>query len=211
MSDLNMPNMYMPNMSKSLENNKNNNKNSSKNNNEQRRADSHIINEHIFLIFSLIMLAAFSRLLPHPENVTPIAAMALLAGARITNYALAYFIPLAAMIVSDLIIGFHSTMIFVYAGMIITVALGRLLSDKINILSAASASLAASILFFTISNFGVWLTGGIYPLNSSGLIACFIAAIPFFANSVFGDLFFTALLFGGFSFARRRMVRVYSI
>jgi len=160
--------------------------------------------ERLLLVASIILVAAFSRLLPHPVNVTPVAAIALFAGASLPRAGIAFMIPLAAMFLSDMVIGFHSTMLFVYAGMILTVGLGMLLRGNARLLNVAGASLVASVLFFVLTNAGVWLTQDIYAHTAEGLVACFVAAIPFFTNSLLGDLAFAALLFGVFSYAEKR-------
>ncbi|MBI4248333.1 MAG: hypothetical protein HY611_02430 [Elusimicrobia bacterium] len=148
------------------------------------------------LTLSLIFLAAASRLLPHPPNVTPLAAMALLGGSYLSRKQ-AYLFPLLALILSDLVLGFHSTLPFVYIGFAATVALGiRIKSDK-GFANLALASFAASIVFFALTNFGVWaMPNGLYPKTLGGLLSAFAAAIPFYRNSLLGDLGFTLALFG---------------
>ena len=143
----------------------------------------------------IIILAAASRLLPHPPNVTPLTAIALLGGASLAPV-WAFLLPLAALALSDAFLGFHQTVPFVYAGFLIVAALGLRLKADRSAGRIAGACLASSILFFAISNFGVWLAGGLYPRTGAGLAACYAAAIPFFRNSVLGDFAFTALLFG---------------
>jgi hypothetical protein len=160
--------------------------------------------KRLSLLVSLILVAAFSRLLPHPSNVTPVAAIALFAGAYLPRGFSSFAIPVFALLLSDLVIGFHSTMPFVYLGMLITVALGTLLRSKARLLNIVGASLIASVLFFALTNFGVWMMEGIYPQTAAGLVQCYVAAIPFFANSLLGDLLFAWVLFGVFSFAEQR-------
>lgn len=160
--------------------------------------------ERLNLIVGLILVAAFSRLLPHPSNVAPVAAIALFAGAYLPNARLAFAIPLLAMLLADLIIGFHSTMPFVYVGMLATVCIGMALRDKKNIFTIAGASLVSSVVFFVLTNLGVWMLEGMYPHDMNGLVACYLAALPFFINSLLGDLFFAGLLFGVFSFAEQK-------
>lgn len=163
------------------------------------------MNTQRLITLSLIVLAAAcSRLLPHPANVTPIAAIALFAGAHFERKWLAFAVPAAAMLLSDAVIGFHNTLWAVYAGFAIVVCLGFTLRANTRFLPVAVATLIGSTLFFIISNLGVWLAGELYPLTDQGLIACFTAAIPFFTNSLLGDLFYTALLFGGFRWAEKR-------
>jgi len=164
--------------------------------------------ERIGLVASIIVVAALSRILPHPVNVTPVAAIALFAGAYLPKNGLALAIPLAAMLLADSIIGFHSTMPFVYAGMLITVGLGMLLRGRTRAPSIAGASIVSSVIFFILTNLGVWMVQDMYPHDASGLAASYVAALPFFTNSIIGDLAFTALLFGVFMFAEKRFTKL---
>lgn len=146
-----------------------------------------------------------SRLLPHPANVTPIAAIALFGGAYFSNKRLAFTIPLVSLFLSDLVIGFHRQMGTVYFCFILTVFLGQALRSRKKIIPIALASLTSSILFFAITNFGVWCWDGLYPNTFNGLCICYTAAIPFFRNTILGDLFYCVLLFGGFALAEIRL------
>lgn len=143
----------------------------------------------------LILAGAFARLLPHPPNVAPIAAMALLGGAMLPRPQ-AFLAPLAALFLSDLFIGLHSGMPFVYGAFAMVVLLGGLLREERGVSRLAAVTLAGSVLFFAVTNLGVWLSSGMYPANLGGLQACYAAALPFFRNSLLGDAFFTAALFG---------------
>ena len=154
-------------------------------------------------IVSAILLAAALRLLPHPPNFSPIAAMALFSGALLGNRALALVAPIGALLLSDLVLGLYPELIFVYLSVAATVGIGWLVARRRTPLRIAAAALAGSVLFFAVTNFGVWLVGGIYPMTAAGLASCFVAAIPFFQNTVAGDLFFSALLFGGFALLER--------
>ncbi len=159
----------------------------------------------LLALLSAIVAAAALRLVPHPPNFTPIAAMALFSGAYFGRNALAFIAPLAAMLLSDTLIGFHSGMPFVYGSVAIIVLLGWLALSRVSVLRIGLAAIASSVLFFAITNFGVWLTSGMYPLTPGGLAACYVAAIPFFQNTVAGDLFFSGLLFGGFALLERAL------
>jgi len=161
------------------------------------------MNARILTLLTAILAAAVLRLVPHPPNFTPIGAMALFSGAYVARKELAFVAPLAAMLLSDAIIGFHSGMLFVYAGVAMIVLLGQVALSRVTPLRIGGAAVASSILFFVISNLGTWLVSGMYPLNASGLAACFVAAIPFFQNTLAGDLFYSALLFGGFAVLER--------
>ena len=150
-------------------------------------------------IVSIILVLAIYRVVPHPPNVSPVAAMALFGGAYFADRKLAFIIPLFALVVSDLIIGLHDTLPFVYGAFAITVMAGIWLRDKLSLMSIAGTALASSLLFFVVTNFGVWLFNqGLYPLTFEGLLQSYVAGIPFYSNTLIGDLFFTALLFGGF-------------
>jgi hypothetical protein len=152
----------------------------------------------------MIFLAAASRLIPHPPNFTPLAAMALFGGAYLSDKRLAFGLPLAALLLSDAVLGFYHDMIWVYGSFALMVCLGLQLQSRRRLLPIAGAALASSVLFFVITNFGVWASGGLYPLTLTGLGACYVAAIPFFQNTIAGDLVYTALLFGGFAIVERK-------
>lgn len=166
----------------------------------------------LWLITGLVFGAALLRLVPHPPNFTPLGALALFAGARYGKRSLAFLLPLAAMLVSDSLLelttgwGFHSTLPVVYLALAIAVPIGFLVRKKgIGAGSVAGGSVAVSTIFFIVTNFAVWASSGMYPLTGSGLVACYVAAIPFFGNTIAGDLFFSAVLFGAFALAERKV------
>ncbi len=151
------------------------------------------------LIFVAILAAAFMRLIPHWPNFTPIAAVALFSGAYIGKKHLALLVPFAALFVSDLFLGLHSTMIAVYAAFGITVITGFWLRNRVKAGNIALASVFSSVIFFLITNFGSWMSGMMpYPMNFSGLMMAYAAGIPFFNNGLLGDLFYSTVLFGSF-------------
>jgi hypothetical protein len=155
-------------------------------------------------ITGMIFLAALTRLFPHPPNATPLAAMALFGAAMIDNKRVAFAIPFAAMLLSDAIIGFHATAPYVYASFLLIGCIGLALRGRRSAAGVIAASLASSVLFFVLTNIGVWLSGGIYPRTAAGLFESFTLAIPFFRNTLAGDLFYSALLFGSWHWAERR-------
>lgn len=157
----------------------------------------------IFLT-SIVLIAALCRLLPHPPNFTPIAAMALFGGAYFNSKKFAFIIPLSAMFLSDLVIGLHSTMLAVYASFAIIVLIGFLLKTRKTIIPVFTAAIASSVLFFLITNFAMWFGTALYPQNLGGLVECYIAAIPFFRYTILGDLFYISVLFGGFYLVQLR-------
>ena len=151
---------------------------------------------------SIILFAVILRLLPHPPNFAPIAAMALFGGVYI-NKRYALVLPLVAMFLSDVFLGFHSTMIFVYGSFILTGAIGLWLRNHKTVPYIISASLVSSFLFFLITNFGVWFVGGLYSKTFTGLLQSYTYALPFLRNTLLGDLFYTLLFFGSYELALR--------
>lgn len=171
----------------------------------------------IWSILLVIGIAVLSRLLPHPLNVSPLAGIALFGAAAFKNRGLAILIPIFAFWLSDVILnntlyrGFydgvtlvHSGMIWTYGAMILIALVGFLALRKISLPRLVGASLSSSLLFFALSNFGVWVSGTMYPKTIEGLVACYVAAIPFFQNTVAGDLFYTLAIFGGVAVAQSR-------
>ena len=140
-----------------------------------------------YIIISLIVLAILTRLIPHPPNFAPITGIALFSAINFNNRFFKFFVPLISLVIFDLIIGFSLINIFVYLSFIVIVLVGNHFK-KIKLKSI----LISSIVFFIISNFGVWLIG--YPKTISGIIMCYTAAIPFFINSILGDLFYSYIL-----------------
>ena len=163
------------------------------------------ISPKIYLVFTMIFAGALMRLIPHWPNFTPIAAIALFGGTFLKRKDLAFLIPVAAMLFSDLIIGFHSTMLPVYLSFIAIVGFGLILQKRLTLINTFTASLAASVLFFLVTNFASWSSGMMpYPMNAGGLIQAYIAGLPFLFNGVLGDLFYTSVLFGALYFVTSR-------
>lgn len=143
----------------------------------------------------LILAVAATRLLPHPPNFTPVMSVALFGSAVFANRFAGIAVAVAAMAISNLILGGHSTWHFVYAAMILTGILGFLLREKRSPLKIAAVSLAGSVLFFLISNLGVFVMQDLYPKTAAGLVTCYTMALPFLKNTLAGDFLFTGVLF----------------
>jgi Family of unknown function (DUF6580) len=143
----------------------------------------------------LIVLVALSRLLPHPDNFTPVAAIALFSGVYLERR-FAFIIPILALLASDYFIGFYSGMYWVYGSFILVGLIGLWLKHHKKPLFIFGGALTSSILFFIVTNFGVWASGTMYPKDVAGLVECYGAAVPFFRNTVTGDLVFVAVMFG---------------
>jgi hypothetical protein len=162
--------------------------------------------------YFLILVAAILRFLPHPPNFAPITALALFGGSYLKNKKLAFIIPLGAMLVSDWFIGFYywPIMLSVYFSFAISGLLGLWLKKHKSLPKVLGVTLLASVQFYLITNFAVWAFGTMYPLSISGLFASYINALPFFRNTIFGDLSYVAGLFGLYELVgywqRRRLV-----
>lgn len=172
------------------------------------------LSPRIIFIVSVVIFGAFMRLIPHWPNFTPIAAIALFGGTYLTKRYLAFILPFAALLISDFIIGFHNSMIAVYASFAIVVVMGFYLKKNIKVGTVLGASLVSSIIFFLITNFAAWLGNPLYPQNFIGLIESYTAGlvffnsssygISFFMNSVLGGLFYNILFFGIFYLAQQK-------
>ena len=171
------------------------------------------IRSTLWAALGLIVFAALMRLAPHPWNFTPVAAMALFGGAALRRPLFAFGVPLAALAISDLFL--NSWLVgnalappnpWVYGSFVLIGIMGYMVGTGRGVGFLAGASLTGSVLFFGLTNLGTWASGILYPRTMEGLAACFTAALPFFANTVMGDLFWNAVLFGGF-YAVSRMTR----
>lgn len=163
-----------------------------------------IFTPKVMVVAGIILFAAIMRLLPHYPNFTPIAAIALFGGAHLGKRFLAFFIPLFALFISDLILGFHGFMLPVYISFMLVVLLGQLMKNNVRIVPVAGAAVASATVFFLVTNFAVWLTTPYYGPGFNGLMACYTAALPFFHTSMLGDLFYSAVFFGGFYLVKLR-------
>lgn len=170
------------------------------------------------VLAGMILLAAASRVVPHPANFAPIGAMALFGGAYFRSRWAAYAVPLLALWLSDLYInnvmyaayydhftwlyeGFH----WIYAASLLTTWMGSMLLRHVSASRVALAAVLGSLLFFVVTNFGCWPGNPQYTQDAAGLVDCFAAGVPFFRGTVLGNLFYAALLFGGFELAQRRI------
>lgn len=161
---------------------------------------------HIILPISLILIGGAFRLLPHPANFTPIGAMALFGGAVLgRKYALV--VPLAALFAGDLFLGFYGWKIMsaVYGSFVLVGVLGLFTRRYAEMIHESplrggsrvlGASLLGSILFYLITNWAVWAFGIMYPKTVIGLVQSYAMALPFFRNTIMGDLFFSGVFFG---------------
>ncbi len=161
-------------------------------------------------LIAIVLVTALSRLLPHWPNLTPVAALALFGAATFERKWLGLVAPLAAMLLSDALIGFHGSMGAVYLSFGLTWLLGLWGLQRPSAGRVAAASIASSVLFFLITNFAVWYGSSYYPQTPAGLLTCYVAGMAFydgtsfFLNGLLGDLFFSAVLFGGYYLLQQR-------
>jgi len=181
-----------------------------------RHESNHALAAGPWMLAAMIVAAALSRLLPHPPNFSPVEAMALFGGAYFASRRAALWVPLVAMLLSDVALaainggGYasylaHASFWLVYACIALTTLAGFGLRGKVNGTRVLGWSLAGSVFFFLVTNFGTWAGGTMYPRTLAGLQAAYIAGIPFFQWTVLGTLTYAAILFGGFELLRRRI------
>lgn len=168
-----------------------------------------------FSVLSLLLvIAAFSRILPHPYNFSPLAAMGLLGSAFFSRKWHALLLPLAAIWISDLFINnvilpdyfqgftwFYQGFYWQYGSYALIAMIGLFLFNTVSISKILAGSLIATTVFFLITNFGAWLHNPLYPQSFQGLMISYAAGIPFLQGSFAGDLFYSTILFGGFYLA----------
>lgn len=168
------------------------------------------------VLATLILVAAFSRLIPHAPNFTAVGALALFGGAQFADKKGALLVPMIALYLSDIALNtllyaeyypglsFLIPSLWVYGAVLGIVLLGHFFIRKVTVPHVLVASLAASTLFFLVTNLGVWLGSAMYPQNALGLLLCYEAGLPFFGNTLVSDLLYSSLLFGGFEVLRQR-------
>ena len=144
-----------------------------------------------FLVLGIVAIGIMTRLLPHPPNFTPILSFALLSGVYSKNN-LGIFIPISIMLLSDMILGSHSTIIWVYSSLFVIYLIGYYFINNISFKNVLLGSLVGSFLFFVLTNLGVWFIG--YPKTIEGLIACYVAAIPFYKNTLLSTVIYTSIM-----------------
>ena len=153
------------------------------------------------LAISLILVGILLRFMPHAYNFTPVAAIALFSGVYLKRkYAI--IVPLVLMAVSDLFIGMHNVVIFTWGSFILAALIGILIRKNKSAARILGGSLAASLVFFIVSNFGVWLMGW-YPQNLKGLVDCYVMALPFLRDFTVSTLIYSVLFFSAYELTAR--------
>ena len=154
----------------------------------------------------IIFILAFSRIIPHPPNFTPILGMAVFAGTVFDKKVFSFLIPLLAMILSDLFLGLHSGIFIVYLAICLNVVIGIYFINKIRYFRILGSLIAGSLVFFIVTNFAVWLYSGMYLYNFDGLLSCYIMAIPFFQNTIISSILYGSGAFFLFELSNKYLV-----
>lgn len=167
-----------------------------------------LIQNRWWIFAGFVLIVALSRLLPHPYNFTPVGGMALFAGGILSSKRLFWIVPLIAYWISDLLVmnlWYAADGSFIWGGVLSVyislfgiILLGKWLLKKVTIPRMAGATVGASVMFFIITNFQVWIISPMYPTSWAGLIECYTLALPFFWNTLAGDAFYVTLLFGSY-------------
>jgi cellulose synthase/poly-beta-1,6-N-acetylglucosamine synthase-like glycosyltransferase len=164
-------------------------------------------------IAAVILLAAIARVSDSIPNFAPIGALALFSGAVIRDRRWSFILPLGAIFLSDVFFettlgkgqGFYPGMVYNYVAYFLTVLLGFGLRNKISVIKVGALSIAGSLVFLLVSNFGVWASGSLhYPYTWTGLMTSYEMALPFFRNTLTSDLIFSAVFFGAYYLVTRR-------
>jgi hypothetical protein len=150
-----------------------------------------------FIAIIFILMGISLRLLPHPPNFAPIAAIALFGGVYLSRK-ISLALPILALLISDIFLGFYqfSLMVFVYGSFLLCVFLGFLLKKHKEWYTVLGSSLLCSLIFFFLTNFAVWTFTSWYPKSFSGITQCYLMALPFLKNTAIGDLFYITVFFG---------------
>ena len=157
------------------------------------------------LAICLLVLGIFSRLVVHSWNFTPVIALALFGGVYLKKKQLAIFLPLALFAVTDMILGFHQVMFFTWGSVVLIAAMGLWVKKNKSVKTVMAGGLVSAIVFFGVTNFGVWLVSGMYPLTLAGLSECFVLAVPFFRSTLAGTFVYGFILFGAYEVIAARI------
>ena len=156
---------------------------------------------------SLIFLMVFSRLIHHPPNFTPIIAVAIMSGYLFRNFYLSFLVLVISMLISDLFLGFYNLIFFVYISLFLINYIFFKIKTLINYKNLLFFSIIGSLIFFLISNFGVWFLGSLYEKSLTGLVECYILAIPFFLNTLLSTIFFSYSSFIFFNIFEKKLFK----
>ena len=164
------------------------------------------MNKYLITGIIIILLLALSRLIPHPPNFTPILGMAVFSGAIISKRIIAYLIPLSAMLLSDLYLGFHSSMPIIYFSLAVCVLIGTFIESRVSIINSLLSISLGVLVFFLITNLAVWYGSGMYEHSISGLMTCYFMGLPFVQNTFISSLLYGMGAFFIYDIINKRMI-----
>jgi len=164
-----------------------------------------MLNKKLLLIIGFICLGILTRIIPHPPNFTSLGAIALFGGAFIYDKKIAFTMPVFIMILSDFMLGYNMSL-SVYLSFVIMVFIGLYLQKKQNSLRIINAALIGSLVFFFITNFSVFITSSLYPKSIIGLVECYTLAVPFFINTLVGNITYSLIMFYGYNAIYKRVI-----
>lgn len=159
------------------------------------------ISSQLGIVLSLIGIGVALRFVPHAPNFAPIGAIALFGGALL-SWRLAVWLPLAVMMASDMVLGFYPGIEYTWAGFLLVALLGGLFRSRGLLPRILLGGTASATIFFIVSNFGVWLSSGMYAHTAAGFMECYAMALPFFRMTLVADVFYAGVLFGAYELAR---------
>lgn len=177
------------------------------------------INLRFSVLLGIVSFASIARiaappLLGHPSNFSPIDAIALFSGCYFTGKYSKFIIPLLSVWVGDLFIDyiymhkfvlFYSGFYWQYSSYVVMVMIGIMISNRVKPFNVLGAGVCSSLVFFIVSNFGVWAGSGMYPHTILGITECYTAAIPFYNSTLLSDILYSTIFFGGFEVAQRKI------
>ena len=169
----------------------------------KKNSENYSLMYRMLIVVYFVLFAAVVRIVPHPWNFTPVGAMALFSGAKLGRSWKAFLLPLAALFLGDLFVGFHRLMPIVYFSFCLSVLIGIAFRNRQSLKPLSLATFVGALQFFVVTNFGVWAMENFYPHSYAGLVTCYIAGVPFFGNTLVGDAVYATLLFGGFALLER--------
>lgn len=168
--------------------------------------------EKLFLVLIVVLgvTSVFLRLLPHMPNFAPIGALALFTGLYTARKWL-LFTPVVVMFISDIFVGFYNwkIMLVVYLSFLVYAFIGRIVKNNKSVFTIMGGTFAGALLFYITTNFAVWAFFGMYPHTLQGLVLCYEMALPFFRNSLMGDLFYVGAFVGAYELAAKLFAKVY--
>lgn len=163
-----------------------------------------LIKNKTYSLIAFVLIASLTRIIPHPWNFTAVGAIAFFSGARFEDKKMALWVPVLTLFITDLILGFHSTVLFTYGGFLLMSLLGRM-AQRTQFVKTTGLLITSSLAFYFVSNFGVWAVENYYPKTFEGLIQCYVMGIPFLQRQLMADLFYSGLLFAAYEALNRKV------